>query len=49
MNIISDAVETAGSDIQILAIPDVHIQNSDFKNVLSNEESLIKCTLFPQL
>lgn len=49
MNIISDAVDTAGSDIQILAIPDVHIQNSDFKNVLSNEEALIKGTLFPEL
>lgn len=49
MNILSDAVETALNDIQLLAIASVPMQNSDFENVFSNDEALVKGTLFPEL
>ena len=49
MNILSDTTNKAVNDIQILAIPDVCIQNSEFINVFSNEEALKRGTLFPEL
>ena len=49
MNNCSDAVRIDCDDIQILGIEYVPVQHSSFEDLFSNEEGLIKGTVFPEL
>jgi hypothetical protein len=49
MNMISDSVDMAHADIQVLAISSVPMQKSNFKDLYSSDDALLKGTVFPEL